>query len=57
MSERMDSRSATGASYQKEDRTLRGKDKVGGHWAHLDEETRVRYEAIVKRCVEKWGKG
>lgn len=28
-----------------------------GPWAHLDKETRERYEAIEKRCVEKWGKG
>ena len=42
---------------EKQDRSGWRKKGVEGHWAHLDEETRIRYEEIEKRVREKIERG
>lgn len=41
----------------KQDRSGWRKRGAEGPWAHLDEETRMRYEAIQARVLEKWKRG
>lgn len=49
MSDDTDSQPASRENY--------GKKGSRGPWAHLDKETRERYEAIQARVLEKWKRG
>ena len=41
----------------KQDRSKYGKKNTRGPWAHLDEETRIRYEEIEQRVRDKVERG